>query len=344
MAVIVGFLHAFTPGHGKALVGAFLIANQGTALHALCLGVVLALTHTVSIYAFGLAASTAARFFLPGELFPVLSVLCGFFIVGLGIWGFVKRLIGKEIDHAHLIPNLQILGRETVNILIDGQAAEANEALLIAQDDEYLQESLKAAGAEHFNLCSPGCSTHDRLPLAIRERQRSEFFKIAIKTGAVDAVITRSDRTIKYIGKLRERTWIQKSDAALERPHELLFRAIHHYSSRGEISIPENKLSWGRVISLGVTGGIIPCPDALAVLLVAIAAGRLTLGLGIIFLFSVGLAAALILVGIAIVLTKRLLLRQRRIAGVAQYIPYVSSLLITALGVLMIQGVFRTVL
>jgi ABC-type nickel/cobalt efflux system permease component RcnA len=78
------------------------------------------------------------------------------------------------------------------------------------------------------------------------------------------------------------------------------------------------------------------------VLLVAIAAGRLTLGLGIIFLFSVGLAAALILVGIAIVLTKRLLLRQRRLAGVAQYIPYLSSLLITALGVLMIQGVFRT--
>jgi ABC-type nickel/cobalt efflux system permease component RcnA len=342
MAVVVGFLHAFTPGHGKALVGAFLIANQGTALHALCLGVVLTLTHTVSIYAFGLAASTAARFFLPGELFPVLSVICGFFIVGIGIWGFVKRLIGKEVDHAHLIPNLQILGRETVNILVDGQAAEANEALLIALDDEYLQESLKAAGAETFNLCSPGCSTHDRLPPAIRERQRSEFFKIAIKTGAVDAVITRSDRTIKYIGKLRDQTWIQKSDAVMERPQELLFRAIHHYSSRGEISIPENKLSWGRVISLGVTGGIIPCPDALAVLLVAIAAGRLTLGMGIIFLFSLGLTIALILVGIAIVLTKRLLVRQRRLAGVVQYIPYFSSLLITTLGVLMIHGVFRT--
>jgi ABC-type nickel/cobalt efflux system permease component RcnA len=342
LAVLVGFLHAFTPGHGKALVGAFLIANQGTAKHALCLGIVLTLTHTASIYAFGLLASTAARFLLPGELLPVLSLLCGFFIIGLGIWSFVKRLLGKEVDHAHLIPNLQILGRNTVNILVDAQAAEANEALLIAGEDAYLRESLKAAGAEDFNLCSPGCSTHDRLPQVIRERQRSEFFKMAIKTGAVDAVITRSNRTIKYIGKLRERTWIQKSEAVVDQPRELLFRAIRNYSARGEIAIPEDRLSWGRVVSLGITGGIIPCPDALAVLLAAITAGRLKLGLGIIFLFSLGLASALILVGMVIVTTKRLLLKRRRFAAVAAYVPYVSSLLITFLGVLMIQGVFRT--
>jgi ABC-type nickel/cobalt efflux system permease component RcnA len=342
LAVAVGFLHAFTPGHGKALVGAFLIANQGTALHALCLGLVITLTHTVSIYGFGLLASTAAQFFLPGEFVPVLSLCCGIFIAGLGIRLFIKRLLGVEADHAHLLPNLQLLNRETVNILIDGAAVEANEAILIAAWDDGLQESLKAAGAENFNLCSPGCSTHTRLPPVIRERQHAEFFKIAIKTGAVDAVVTASDKTIKYIGHLRNRTWVEKYDTAAARPRELLFRAVRNYSSRGEIAMPENALSWGRVISLGVTGGIVPCPDALAVLLVAIAAGKIALGMGIILLFSVGLAFALIMMGMVVVATKRLLTGQKRLSAVINYLPYISSLFITLLGVLMVTGVVKS--
>jgi ABC-type nickel/cobalt efflux system permease component RcnA len=344
LAVAVGFLHAFTPGHGKALVGAFLIANRGTAFHALCLGLVITLTHTVSVYGFGFLASVAARFFLPGEFFPLLSILCGIFITGLGIQLFIKRLLGTEMDHAHLVPNLRLLKGETVNILIDGAAAEANEALLIASDEEELQESLKAAGAENFNLYSPGCSTHTRLPPLIRERQHSEFFKLAIKTGAVDAVVTVSDRTIKNLGRLRNRTWVERYDAAAARPRELLVRALGNYASRGAISMPEDKLSWGRVITLGISGGILPCPDALAVLLAAIAAGKIAAGMGIILFFSMGLALALILVGMVIVFSKGLLRGQKGLAGIAAYIPYVSSLVITILGVLMVTGMVKSLL
>jgi ABC-type nickel/cobalt efflux system permease component RcnA len=338
LAVAVGFLHAFTPGHGKALVGAFLIANQGTAFHALCLGLIITVTHTVSIYGFGLLASTAARFFLPGEFVPVLSLFCGLFIIGLGVQLLIKRLFGVAVDHAHLVPNLQLLKKETVNILVDGTAAAANEALLIAAWDEGLQESLKAAGAENFNLCSPGCSTHTRMPPIIRDRQRAEFFKMAVKTGAVDAVVTSSDRIIKYMGHFRDRTWVEKQDTALARPGELLFRAVRNYASREEITIPENKLSWGRVISLGISGGIIPCPDALAVLLAAIAAGRIALGMGLILFFSLGLAAALVMVGMIIVTTKRLLTGRKGLSRVINYLPYISSLFIILFGILMVTG------
>jgi ABC-type nickel/cobalt efflux system permease component RcnA len=341
LAVAVGFLHAFTPGHGKALVGAFLIANQGTAFHALCLGLVITLTHTVSVYGFGLLASAAAWFFLPGEFIPVLSFLCGIFITGLGIRLFTRRLLGTETDHAHLVPNLRLLKRETVNILIDGAAAEANEALLIASGEEDLQEFLKAAGAENFNLCSPGCSTHSRLPPLIRERQHSEFFKLAIKTGAVDAVVSASDRTVQHLGRLRDRTWVERCDTATARPRELLSRALGNYASRGTITMPEEKLSWGRVITLGISGGIVPCPDALAVLLAAIAAGKIAAGMGIILFFSMGLAFALIMVGMVIVFTKRLLTGKKRLAALITYIPYVSSLFITLLGVLMVMGILK---
>jgi ABC-type nickel/cobalt efflux system permease component RcnA len=347
--VAVGFLHAFTPGHGKALVGAFLIANQGKAVHALCLGLVITLAHTLSIYCFGLLASTAARFFLPGEFIPVLSLLCGLFITGLGISVLCRRFAGRAADHAHLLPNLRLLKRETVNILIDGEAAEANEAFLIACDDQGVQESLKAAGAEDFNLCSPGCSAHGWLPPALRLRQRAGYFKTALKTGAVDAVVLSSEKAARRLDRVRGGTPVEPYRGDETRPREILFQAIRNYSRRdregrsaGKAPPPaEERLSWGKVISLGISGGIIPCPDALAVLLAAIAMGKLALGMGIILFFSMGLALALILVGMIIVFTRKALSGRRRMAGLAALLPYGSALFIGVLGILMAAGAAR---
>jgi ABC-type nickel/cobalt efflux system permease component RcnA len=341
MAVAVGFLHAFTPGHGKALVGAFLIANQGTVLHALFLGLILTLTHTISIYAFGLLASGAAQVFLPGEFVPVLTLLCGLSITGIGLRSLVKRLRGTGAYHAHLLPNLRVLVPDQVNILIDGTAAAANEALLIASDDQDLQQSLKAAGAQDFNLCSPGCSAHTRLPRVLREHEQAVVFTQAIKTGAVDAVVTASNTSLRHIRRLRERTWAAGCDAVTEAPRELLMRAIGNYARRGPQALPEDRLSWGRVVSLGITGGIIPCPDALAILLMALAAGKATLGLGLVFLFSVGLAFALILLGFIILCTRRLLQGQRSLGFITASLPYISSLFITGLGLLMIVTMLK---
>jgi sulfite exporter TauE/SafE len=176
------------------------------------------------------------------------------------------------------------------------------------------------------------------MPPVIRDRQHAEFFKIAVKTGAVDAVVTSSDRIIKYMGRSRDRTWVETYHTTVTRPREFLFRAVRNYSSRGEISMPENKLSWGRVISLGISGGIIPCPDALAVLLAAIAAGRIALGMGLILFFSLGLAFALVMVGMIIVTTKRLLTGRKGLSRIINYLPYISSLFITLLGILMVRG------
>jgi ABC-type nickel/cobalt efflux system permease component RcnA len=111
-------------------------------------------------------------------------------------------------------------------------------------------------------------------------------------------------------------------------------------------------ISWGRIVSFGVTGGIVPCPDALAVLLVSIAAGRILLGLWIIFFFSAGLACALILTGMILVLSGRLLSgraasmaaagRGKPLALAETWLPRLSSLFIMALGILMIGGFFKT--
>jgi ABC-type nickel/cobalt efflux system permease component RcnA len=338
IAAAVGFLHAFTPGHGKALVGAFLIANRGTVFHAFLLGLVITVTHTLSIYCFGLSASAAAKFFLPGEFIPLLTILSGAVILGVGLYSFIGRLSGRRPGHAHLIPNLRILRRESVNILIDGRAAEAGEALRIALDGEDWETYLKAAGAEDFNLCSPGCSGHGGRWPVLEERRRQAFFKLALGTGAVDGVVSLSERSARNFGKTGTRAFTGSAASVLEAPGEFLRRAAKNYTRRGEIVIPEERISWPRIISFGITGGIVPCPDALAVLLVSISAGKILWGMGIIFFFSLGLAAALILTGTLLVLTRRMLGRNRGFALIEEYLPRASSLFIMALGILMIKS------
>jgi ABC-type nickel/cobalt efflux system permease component RcnA len=70
--------------------------------------------------------------------------------------------------------------------------------------------------------------------------------------------------------------------------------------------LPE-KITLLSLIALGVSGGIVPCPDALVVLLSAVALNRILLGLLVIVAFSFGLAAVLIAIGIVMVTAGKML-------------------------------------
>ena len=86
-------------------------------------------------------------------------------------------------------------------------------------------------------------------------------------------------------------------------------------------------------MSLGISGGLVPCPEALVVLLIAIALNRVTLGLVILLSFSVGLASVLVAIGILLVVAKPMLTRftgEGKI--VTRYLPVASAAVITLLG------------
>ena len=76
----------------------------------------------------------------------------------------------------------------------------------------------------------------------------------------------------------------------------------HTHNPDGTITIHKSAdAGWMRVILLGISGGIIPCWDAIAMLGFAIAAQRLSLALPLLLAFSAGLAGVLVLIGIAVV-------------------------------------------
>ncbi|HEY6636043.1 MAG TPA: hypothetical protein VIZ61_00035 [Solirubrobacterales bacterium] len=91
------------------------------------------------------------------------------------------------------------------------------------------------------------------------------------------------------------------------------------------------------LIALGVSGGIVPCPSALVVLVAAISQHRLGLGLALILAFSIGLAATLTAVGLAVVHGGRLIQRlrpERRLFGgrIVGVLPALSAILIVIAG------------
>ena len=101
--------------------------------------------------------------------------------------------------------------------------------------------------------------------------------------------------------------------------------------------IPDGPVSLRALVALGVSGGIVPCPAALVVLLSAVAMGRVGFGLLLIVAFSVGLAAVLITIGLLVVFARRLAARFGRIGAegplVRRWLPITSAAVITVSGV-----------
>jgi nickel/cobalt transporter (NicO) family protein len=79
-----GALHALSPGHGKAMVAAYLIGTRGAARHAVWLGITVTITHTIGVFALGLLTLALSQYILPEDLYPWLTLISGLMVVGIG--------------------------------------------------------------------------------------------------------------------------------------------------------------------------------------------------------------------------------------------------------------------
>jgi nickel/cobalt transporter (NicO) family protein len=102
-----GAAHALTPGHGKTIVGAYLVGSQGTPGHALYLGLTVTATHTIGVFVLGLIALLASRYVLAEQLFPWLAAVSGVLVFALGASMLAKRvrpLLRRHVPHEHPHP------------------------------------------------------------------------------------------------------------------------------------------------------------------------------------------------------------------------------------------------
>lgn len=238
LAAGLGALHAMSPGHGKTVVGAYLVGSRGTAKHAAFLGLTVTLTHTSSVFALGLLTLFASQYVLPETLFPYISLASGVIVLAIGLTLFVRRLrsafgwAGANAHHHHEHGHTHAADHEHAH---DGDALTHSHG-----------------GREHTHM-PPGA---DGSPL-----------------------------------------------------------------------------TWRSLLALGVSGGLLPCPSALVVMLSAISLGRVGYGLALIVAFSVGLAATLTAVGLLFVYASRFVAGRRAGEGsLVKILPVLSSLVIACAG------------
>ena len=104
-----GALHALSPGHGKAMVAAYLIGTRGTARHAVGLGVTVTITHTLGVFALGLVTLLLSQYILPEDLYPWLTLISGLLVVTIGAgvlrarirWARARRAVGAAAPGGH---------------------------------------------------------------------------------------------------------------------------------------------------------------------------------------------------------------------------------------------------
>jgi len=236
----LGALHALQPGHGKTLVAAYLVATGGTTRDALTLALIVTATHTLSVFALGLATLGASQLFLPSRVIPIMGAISGLIVAFMGasmVW----------------------------------RTRRAPRASAIAHDLE------------------PDHHHHDHAQLS--DEDHAQFH-------------------------LEEALQTRKS------------------------------VSRRTLVTLGISGGLAPCPDALAILLIAIGMGQGVLGMFAIVAFSIGLAGVLVVFGLAIVLAAPIWRRLRdssvnrrgiavNFGRVARFAPVISGVVILAFGIAM---------
>jgi ABC-type nickel/cobalt efflux system permease component RcnA len=112
--------------------------------------------------------------------------------------------------------------------------------------------------------------------------------------------------------------------------------AHHHGDGRVHTHVPE-EVSVGGLIALGASGGLVPCPSALVLLLTSVSLGRVGFGLTLLVAFSAGLAMVLTAIGLAVLYAKQWLPDRGMLArGKAlRYLPAASAAFIVCVGMAM---------
>jgi ABC-type nickel/cobalt efflux system permease component RcnA len=234
-----GALHALSPGHGKAMVAAYLVGTRGTARHALALGATVTITHTIGVFALGVVTLALSQYIVPEDLYPWLTVTSGLMVVMVGGGVLRSRLRARRAKAEH------------------------------------------AALHEHEHAHA-GAHAHDNAHPHGHEHARGD----------------------------------------------------DHAHGHAHSHAPSD-LTWKGLLGMGASAGLIPCPSALVVLLGAISQHQIGLGLLLITAFSVGLAATLSGLGLAVVYARGVLGRLNLGGEFAAVLPSLSAVVIVAAGVVL---------
>jgi nickel/cobalt exporter len=105
LALGIGVLHALAPGHGKAIMAAYLVGTGGGVRRGVAIGAAVAGMHTASVLVLGLLVLTAGRAFPAERVYPWFGLVSGAAALVVGGALLVSRLRSRgRGEHGHHHP------------------------------------------------------------------------------------------------------------------------------------------------------------------------------------------------------------------------------------------------
>jgi nickel/cobalt exporter len=130
--------------------------------------------------------------------------------------------------------------------------------------------------------------------------------------------------------------WALRSRGHHGHDHDHHHDQDHHHHGHSHEPPMSGHVTSGQIIWFGFTGGLMPCPAAIAVLLICVQLKAFALGVAMVAAFSIGIGATLVAIGLAVVWSSRKLAKAwPGFDRAAQRLPYVSAGLILIVGLIM---------
>jgi ABC-type nickel/cobalt efflux system permease component RcnA len=95
-AMALGAGHALTPGHGKTLMGAYLVGTRGTSIHAIALGLSVTVSHTLGILVLAAIVIALRGVISPESFNRIAPVASGILVLGIGTWLVVSQVRSRR--------------------------------------------------------------------------------------------------------------------------------------------------------------------------------------------------------------------------------------------------------
>lgn len=325
-AILLGALHGLEPGHSKTMMAAFIIAIRGTVMQAVLLGLAATLSHTAVVWVIALGGQYFGQQWGGEASEPYFQLASAAIIIGIAVWmawRTWREQNAEEHHHHHNHDEVQHIttrtGLLTVEVFEDGVPPRwrirSERGELPAANQINLGTTREDSTRQAFAFVSKGdfLESVDEIPEPHAFTVRLEIDNTA-GTEIHEIAFEEHDHSHMNLGD---------EDDAHARAHAADIR--RRFDGR--------TVTTGQIILFGLTGGLIPCPAAITVLLLCMQLKQLSLGFVLVVCFSIGLALTMVSAGVLAALSvKHVSSRWSGFSSFARRAPYASAVLIVFVG------------
>jgi nickel/cobalt exporter len=343
-AILLGILHGLEPGHSKTMMAAFIVAIRGTIGQAVLLGLTATISHTLIVWAIGLGGMYLWRGVDAAALEPYFQIASAAAIVAIAIWMFNRTRAERRAaalaasSHSH-----DDLGRDRRQI----DTGHGVVALDIHQDGSAPRWRLATLQGQKWSANRVMVTTER----PDGKRQRFAFVADGDYLESLDAIPEPHEFMVRVsLGHGNHRhdydlSYMEPDHGGHDHIHEELrgfeaagdtYQDAHQLAHANDIRrrFADREITNWQIALFGLTGGLVPCPAAITVLLLCLQLKQFSLGATLVLCFSIGLALTLVSVGVvAAISVRHIRSRTSWFSAVASRAPYFSSGLMIAVGI-----------